>query len=68
MAGLPLVTAFEIRLYKVDASLSVVMKINALSADDARAQAVKMLKADLVYAIVWQGLNQIGTVHRDKPN
>jgi len=68
MGEFPSVTAFEIRLHKADGTVAIIMTVNAFGAGDAEIQAVKMLKDDLAYAIIWDGLREVATVHRDKPN
>ena len=60
-------TDYEIRLHKVDGTLSITKAIVAIGTADAAARAAKMLKGDLAYAIVWEGLEEIATVHRDSP-
>lgn len=68
MAELPLVSAFEIRLHKADGTVSMIMTANAFGPQDAKLQAIKMLNDDIAYAVVWHGLIEVATVHRDKPN
>jgi hypothetical protein len=68
MAVLPPVSEFEVRLHKADGTLSIIMTINAFGPDDAKLWAVRMLKDDLAYAIIWHGLVEVATVHRNKPN
>ncbi len=61
------VNDFEVRLYKADGKLSIVMAIVGMGPQDAKSQAARMLKDEITYAIIWQGLTEIATVHRDKP-
>ena len=65
---LPLVTAFEARLHKADGSLSIIMKVNAFGPHDAKIQAERMLRGDIAYAVIRQGMAEVATVHRDRPH
>jgi hypothetical protein len=68
MAELPPVSVFEICLHKADGTVSMKMMVNAFGPSDAKLQAVKMLKDGLAYAVIWKGVIEVATVHRDKPN
>ena len=68
MSDLPAVIEYEIQLFKSDGSLSIIMTVAAIGPHDAKIQATKMLQAGIDYAIIWQGLVEVGTVHRHKPN
>ena len=68
MADLPPVSEFEIRLHKSDGTLSMIMTVVAFGAPGAKLQAVRLLKDDIAYAIIWQGLSEVATVHRAKAN
>jgi hypothetical protein len=68
MADFPRVTDFEIRLHKADGTVSIIMRIVALGVHGAKIEAAKMLKDDLAYAVIRQGLVEVATVHRHKPH
>lgn len=68
MADLASVTEFEIHVYRADNTLSFIMKVNASAPHDAKLHALRMLDAGHAYAVIWQGLIEVATVHRDKPN
>jgi hypothetical protein len=50
-------TDYEIRLFKADGTLSLVMMIVANGKADARFQAGAMLKGGVVKAEIWSGLD-----------
>jgi hypothetical protein len=64
MTEFPKVSSFEIRLHKADNTVSIVMTVNAHGHYDAELQARKMLQDDIAYAVIWQGLAEVATVHR----
>lgn len=68
MEFLPPVSSFEIRFHKSDGSVSLIMTISAFGPEEVKLRAFKMLNADLAYAIIWLGMAEVATVHRDKPN
>jgi len=45
--------AYDIRLYRADATLSIIMKTFANEPLDAQAQASAMLKGEIVRAEIW---------------
>jgi hypothetical protein len=68
MMALPPVFGFEVCLHRADGTVSIIMAINAFGPYDAKLQASKMLNDDMPYAIIWQELIEVATVHRHKPN
>ena len=56
---------YEIRLYKTDGSLSIILVIVAIGALDARAQAFAMMKDGIVSAEIWTGLTLVEVIHLD---
>lgn len=68
MEFLPPVSSFEICYYRRNGSVSLIMVINAFSSAGATLIAARMLRDDLPYAIVWDGVTEVATVHHKKPN
>ena len=68
MVDIPPVKDFEISLHKADGTVSIVMNIIALGTPDAKLQASLLLNDEIAYAVIWQGVVEVATVHRDKPN
>jgi hypothetical protein len=62
------VSSFEICYYRGNGSVSLIMAINALSPDGAVLIAARMLRDDLPYAVVWDGVTEVATVHHKKLN
>ncbi len=54
---------YEIRLHRLDGTLSIVMKVTAVGDADARNQARTMLTADIPSAQIWRDDSLIGSVH-----
>jgi hypothetical protein len=65
---IPHIHDFEICLYRTDGGVSVITSVYAFSIEDANRQAMGMLNNHIAYAIVWQGIAEVGTAHRDRPN
>lgn len=53
---------YEVRLYRADGALSVIMKISANGRLDAQAQASAMLKGDIVRAEIWREHQHVETM------
>ena len=53
---------YEVRLFKVDGALSVVMKIAAIGDAQAKMQIRSMLKDGITRAEIWRGLELVGIV------
>jgi hypothetical protein len=68
MGFLPPVSSFEICYYRGSGSVSLIMTINAFSPDGAALIATRMLRDGLPYAVVWDGLAEVATLHHTKPN
>jgi hypothetical protein len=56
---------YEIRLFKADGSLSIILVLVAIGAFDARAQALVMLKEGMARAEIWTGITFVETVYID---
>jgi hypothetical protein len=53
---------YEIRLFKRDGSLSIIMAVVANGPSDARNQAWATLTDDIVKAEIWSGLDYFETI------
>lgn len=68
MELLPPVSSFEICCYRGDGSLSLIMVVNAFGPDGAALIATGLLANDIPYAVVWDGVTEVATVHHKRPN
>jgi len=53
---------YEVRLYRADGTLSIVMKTAANGVPEAQAAATAMLKGDIVRAEVWSDEQRVKTL------
>jgi len=53
---------YEIRLFKADGTLSIMMVVIAIDSADAASQAIPMLKDDIVKAEFWSGLDLVEVI------
>jgi len=53
---------YEIRLFKADGTLSIVMIVVAINSENAAQQAFPMLEDGIVKAEIWSGLDLVEVV------
>lgn len=63
----PVMSTYEVRLFKSDGTLSIIMEISAIGDVDAKMQAIDMLDEGITRAEIWRDLEMVGTVTIPQP-
>jgi hypothetical protein len=58
---------YEIRLYRSDWTLAIVMKVAAIGMADAKAQARQMLSGEIASAEIWSGREVVTSIDLEPP-